>query len=414
MAYSELIKDFSRIREYMRDFFVYGFKSRTEYDAKSARSYDNERRRIESWLGDYMAFHQKSGGKNVFISVDSRSISNNPLFQAFKAKTFTDNDITLHFYLMDILAEEDALSVKEILQRITREYLACFEDTFEIDESTLRKKLKEYVGLGVILAEKNGREILYRKAKDNIETAPLADAVAFASEQCPVGVIGSYIADRTEENGEHLRFKHHYMLNTLDSQIMCELLMAMSEDRTVEIHLHSRRRKVPKRRSVYPARIYISTQTGRQYLLGFEEFYSHPKFYRLDTIDSVKMGEVFPEKERFSRYLKQFEKHLWGVSSGENKQLEHVEMILQIRDNEEYIVHRIEREKRRGSITRISADHCMFTADVYDAVEMLPWIRTFIGRIIELNCSNPALTEMFYGDLAQMQKMYGGDGDAVS
>lgn len=51
MAYSELIKNFDRIRDYMRQFYVYGFKSRTEYDKKSTRSYDNERRRIESWLG---------------------------------------------------------------------------------------------------------------------------------------------------------------------------------------------------------------------------------------------------------------------------------------------------------------------------------------------------------------------------
>ena len=55
MAYSELVKNFDRIRDYMRQFYVYGFKSRTEYDKKSARSYDNERRRVESWLGDYMA-----------------------------------------------------------------------------------------------------------------------------------------------------------------------------------------------------------------------------------------------------------------------------------------------------------------------------------------------------------------------
>lgn len=46
MAYSELVKNFDRIRDYMRQFYVYGFKSRTEYDKKSARSYDNERRRM--------------------------------------------------------------------------------------------------------------------------------------------------------------------------------------------------------------------------------------------------------------------------------------------------------------------------------------------------------------------------------
>lgn len=76
MAYNELIKNFEKVRAYMREFYVYGFKSRTEYDAKSARSYDDERRRLESWLGDYMRFTQTPEGKNVFLSViSSASIS---------------------------------------------------------------------------------------------------------------------------------------------------------------------------------------------------------------------------------------------------------------------------------------------------------------------------------------------------
>lgn len=61
MAYSELIKNFEKVRAYMREFYVYGFKSRTEYDAKSARSYDDERRRLESWLGDYRGLRRALG-----------------------------------------------------------------------------------------------------------------------------------------------------------------------------------------------------------------------------------------------------------------------------------------------------------------------------------------------------------------
>ena len=78
MAYSELVKNFRRIRDYMRDFYIYGFKSRDEYTRKSARSYDDERRRLESWLGDSMQFHKTSDGKNVFISIDSRLTLHNP------------------------------------------------------------------------------------------------------------------------------------------------------------------------------------------------------------------------------------------------------------------------------------------------------------------------------------------------
>lgn len=48
MAYSELIKNFEKVRAYMREFYVYGFKSRTEYDAKSARSYGVDLHRIDA------------------------------------------------------------------------------------------------------------------------------------------------------------------------------------------------------------------------------------------------------------------------------------------------------------------------------------------------------------------------------
>lgn len=82
MAYSELIKSFEKIRDYMRDFYVYGFKSREDYTKKSARSYDDERRCIESWLGGYMAFRHTAEGKNVFISVDNRSVT---LFEWFSS-----------------------------------------------------------------------------------------------------------------------------------------------------------------------------------------------------------------------------------------------------------------------------------------------------------------------------------------
>lgn len=66
MAYSELIKNFENIRDYISQFYVYGFKRRKDYDKKSSRSYDNERRRIESWLGEYMCFTNESDGKSAF------------------------------------------------------------------------------------------------------------------------------------------------------------------------------------------------------------------------------------------------------------------------------------------------------------------------------------------------------------
>ena len=86
MAYTELVKNFNCIRDYTREFYVYGFKSRDEFTQKSSRSYDDERRRLESWLGDYMQFRHSPEGKHIFLSVDSRTSSHNPLYKAWKTK----------------------------------------------------------------------------------------------------------------------------------------------------------------------------------------------------------------------------------------------------------------------------------------------------------------------------------------
>ena len=112
-VYSELIKNFEKIREYVRDFYIFGFHTRESFDAKSKRTYDNERRRIESWLSDHVHTSLEGHKKKVSVQVDSGNIFQNPLYQCYRSQTFTDNDIRLHFILMDAL-EDNAMSVSEI------------------------------------------------------------------------------------------------------------------------------------------------------------------------------------------------------------------------------------------------------------------------------------------------------------
>ena len=73
----------------------------------------------------------------------------------------------------------------------------------------------------------------------------------------------------------------------------------------------------------------------------------------------------------------------------------------------------MEREKRHGTVEQVDECTWKFTADVYDASEMLPWIRTFTGRIDHLECSNEFVVNRFREDLSALARMYGGDGDAV-
>ena len=413
MPYSELVKNFERIRDYMRQFYVYGFKSRNEYDSKSARSYDNERRRIESWLGDYMSFRTTAEGKNVFISVDSRSAKQNPLYNAFRAKSFTDGSITLHFYILDLLSEGEPLSVQEIVDGISEKYLSEFENAEEFDVSTVRKKLKEYVDLGILKTEKRGKENLFSLYKNNIDIKKWSEALAFYTEEDPLGVIGTFIPER-EEQEVSFRFKHHYILNALDSDILCDILLAMSEHRCIEVAVTSKRKNGEEHfYNVYPMKIFISTQNGRQYLLCYNYKFRQPTFFRLDLIHSVKAGSVEKQHEKYLGYYEKLKENLWGVSISEPFTMDHIEMVLYIDRDEEFIVRRLEREKRCGKVERTDVNHVKFTADVYDAGEMIPWIRTFTGRIEKLTCSNKPVEKQIFDDFTALKNLYGGDENAV-
>ena len=411
VAYSELIKSFEKIRSYMREFYVYGFKSREDFTKKSARSYDDERRRIESWLDGYMAFRRTAEGKNVFISVDNRTVTFNPLHNAWKAKSFTDRDIVLHFCILDLLADGTPRSAGEVAEGVA-DMLSHTEVPFEVDESTVRKKLKEYAELGVLRNEKHGRRLLYRLAEDGVNLSSWADVAAFFSEEAPLGVIGSYLLDRLGEAPEHFSYKHHYLLHTLDSQILYETLCAMKEKRCIDIVNFNIRKDAEVGHRVYPLRFYISTQTGREYLLTYHYRFRKPMFFRLDSIRSVKIGPAEPQHEKYEGFAGTFDKNLWGVSTGSDYGIDHVELTLHVGDGEGFILDRLEREKRHGRIEMVDKNTYRFVADVYDAGEMLTWVRSFIGRIISFESSNRLAVNRFNDDLRRMNQIYGGGEEA--
>ena len=68
----------------------------------------------------------------------------------WKTKSFTDGDITLHFAIFDILhTPEIRMTLAELIEEIDRR----LSSGITFDESTLRKKLKEYTEEGIIQTE---------------------------------------------------------------------------------------------------------------------------------------------------------------------------------------------------------------------------------------------------------------------
>ena len=122
-----------------------------------------------------------------------------------------------------------------------------------------------------------------------------------------------------------------------------------------------------------------------------------------------RQGDVSIRFDEMRAKLEGMMPHMWGIStqSRYGNRMEHVEFTIRYDDDEPHILKRLEREKRCGRVERLDKNSSKFTADVYDASEMVPWIRTFICRITDIRFSNKELEAQFKNDIKKMYVLYG-------
>jgi hypothetical protein len=133
----------------------------------------------------------------------------------------------------------------------------------------------------------------------------------------------------------------------------------------------------------------------------------------VDYLSDAKLGEPYPEFDALREKLDGIQKYIWSVNCKKNQvQPEHAEFILWIPSEDKYILKRLEREKRNGIIEPLGNHRYRFSVDLYDSSEIIPWVRTFIGRIEQMNFSNRTVENQIKRDLEEMYHMYdigGGD-----
>lgn len=399
--FSELVKNFNKIRDFMRDFYIYGFKSREDFSIKSARTYDNEKRRCESYLGESMKWTYSAGNKVSFVSADCSRESANPLFSAWKSKSFTANDIMLHFYILEALSSGD-----KTLEELTD--FAINKSGRVFDLQTVRGKCNEYVELGMLEKYKKGKAFRYKIATSVVlPDEDILDAVKFF-QSGTLGVIGDFILDTLGEGNDLFVFKHHYIAHTLEDGILYDILNAIAEEKAIEIILvGSKSGKEAKTRG-YPVKILVSHISGRRYLCAYMPNSRRFSTYRLDAIKSVKMLEQI---ENFADIQDAFSRNkdkIWGVSfEGESRNEAGFSLTLHIdEEREQFLINRIKKEGRGGELERIDKNTFRFSKSCFDANEAMPWVKTFIGRIISFSATE-WLEKKLNADIRRMAEMYG-------
>ena len=408
--FQELIKSFPKIREYVRDFFVYGFKTRNDFKERSPRTYDNQRRRLESWLGPYVRKDYTPGGANLSLAIDSNLLDTNPLFQVWKTKSFTDNDVVLHFLILDSLQDGKTFTAEEITDTLLSKYDALF------DLQTVRRKCNTYAKEGLLQKQKTGKTVVF--FLDNTLTHWLRinenihDALAFYQMAGNFGIIANMLSEHLDTQNSTFHVKHSFFVHTLEDEILLELLQAMEKQFRIDVEIKRSKNESKKTTTCIPLQIFTSARSGRRFLCAYSDSRKRFTCYRLDTVKKVMPLERAENYGELLTKLVRNRPYLWGVSfqSQERRRLDTLAMtIWALEPTEDYIVDRLQREGRGGTVTKTAPNTYRYEIQVFDCNEMLPWIRTFIGRILSLECTAESVEKRFYDDLETMYHMYGID-----
>ncbi len=419
--FRELIKNIDKCRDYVRDFFIYGFKSRSDFPGKSARTYDDERRRIVSWLPEYVRedYAENDRSKNISLQIDQKKLDTNPLFSVWQTKSFTDGDLKLHFFLLKLLEDKAAAySAAELTELLMDEY-GC-----EADLQSVRRKCNEYVEEGLLTQRREGKSVLYSREicfEELLCGEELTDMIRCFQLDQPLGIVGHTILSEQNEGNEVFRLKHGFPAFTLEDEILLSLLEALKEGKNVELLVQSSRNSREQLKSGCPMKIIVSTRSGRRYVCLRSKKGNAFPCVRLDQIRKVQIMESVPEEERkaWREQQEDYFANVWGVSSvsGRNRLQKLILTLHADEKTEGYIVQRLIREGEGGTVERVGEDTFRYEKTVTDAMELFPWLRSFIGRIESLKIfetdENGTLIEdrkleaRFYRDLEKMYRMYG-------
>lgn len=416
------ISEVNMLRDFIREIYVESFHSpngHVSIHSPSGRSEGEAKSRLHAFFEDN--FITKNNKKEDVLKFDTRSVNHNPLFDIWKMCHFKPEYLTRDFALFDLL------STKKYQNGLSDYDLKCDDSgKNELEKYTGKpishKQLDIYIpGLrtngilnvkdtfstdGKLLKSTytlSNTKKLQTLIKSNSE---ILAAIKFASETFPCGVIGSYILDSVDEQekSHFLNFKHHFIYNTLDSEVIYTIFSAINEKRFVSI---KRKENIIR---VTPIQIRFSVRDGRSYLVYYTNY---PKFKgfnieNFENIVSVKKTEVCSYFDSIVDDFNSVKKHLWGKSIKIDKnRTEHVDFTIQYKDTELYTLKRLQREAFLGKIDCTQEDNkATFSFELYDSKEVIPWIRSYIGRITSFTFENIEIQNQLTEEIKKMYAIY--------
>ena len=411
-------QNFNLVRRITRELFVNGFRNHKDYVQLSPSTFYSRISLITNCLASCMEWPEQGYS---WISNDKMRIMQNPLYVLFKARPMKNlYQYALHFAIMDMFSNEQCLSLAEISKLLADVY-GISEDAEQ--KNKLQPRLeKYYIPSGLLSKDENKKYLLSPIRMNSTESTTglltyipgLESAIAFFSEYSPLGIIGSYIMDTSKIKNNCFVFKHVYLSQVLDAQVLYIILNAIYVGRFLKISVEHTSDTVLDIDCFLPLKVFSGTWTGRQYVFGYDVLREEYKSLRIDYIErAVELLSMdILDVETIDRIKTEGDKRISTIwSSTSRKQAYHVKVVFSY--NKPYLYEQISRERRKGTLTSYDNDTIVYECDVDEPKEMINWLLSHIGMISSIAVSggktksdNRKLLNRFQKHILDMQRVY--------
>lgn len=419
---SILIDNFNKIRDIVRVIYLYSSYNNKEVFNVSDRKLREEKKRIKEMFPIYCKDNYENNKKYVGLCYDAVIYSKNFLAQAYFIKTFTDLDLMLYFFILGTL-NMHPMCIESILDEY--EKFIYNKDSYKSPGcSTLDRHIKRLLEDGLIDRIKNGKKFLYKTKKEFFKEFSLdqkeaiLNTVIFYSEITPYKVPGHYLQETLKSDSEIMSlnyydnkniysnwyyFSGNHIHNILDEIVLFDI----EKYRFI---------KVIKNDGINIKVCYLykimDPKYGRLFALTREInddnlITDNHIILRVDRIEKVVPLKKKPKNVNqidFDHRLK-----MWNCSIPPHKtrslELETVQAVFYFDEIEDkHMYERLLNEKKWATLEKQSDGGYLFTIDVMDKNEMVPWFRTFEGYVVVLD---EYINKKFKKERNELLKRYG-------
>ena len=407
-----LINNYNKTRNITRTIYLYGIYNNEHIYEVSQRKLSNEKTRIKSIYATHYKSEYYKNRKYIGLFYDQIYHSKNFLANSYFIRTFTDDDFILYFSLLEIINDKPK-GVEEIIG----EFDSIREDIDTISKSTFDRKLSQLCKEGLVEKIPQRKHLFKLKEEffkdfSSEEKVDILHAVMFFVGITPYKVPGHYLIETLknysdvnvnnfyDDKNNYLgwfSYTNNHIQNILDEIILYNI----EENKAVQI-----KNKNMQCDFYYQYKI-CDKICGRMYVLGKviedNKITNKDIIFRLDRIKEAK-------KIKYPKNCNKVERKdlkMWCASfdpQKENIEIEKVEAIFYINEVEKmYLVEKIKKEKQWGKFEKIEDNKFFFSIDVSDAMEMLPWFRSYEGYVVVLH---EKLREALQQERQEMLEMY--------